>query len=399
MLFSIVKNPMISANELNHDLDIIYQWAHQWKMEFNPDPSKQATEMLFSCKKYSPYHPPLVFNGSVVKRVNEHTHLGLIFDSSLSFKKHFDEKIIKARRNIGIIKHLSKILPLKALDQMYKALVRSHLDYCDIIYHIPPTFNPPPQLPSFNSLMEKLERVQYQAALAVTGAWQGSNCSKLNEELGWETLSDRRTIRRILLMHKIMNNKTPSYLKNKLPASRRPFLVNVFREFKCRTDRYMNSFFPNAIVSWNNIITHFEDFPSFDSLKKHILSLFRPKKRDIFGVHDPAGLRCLFQLRVGLSPLRSHKKRHNFADTPENCLCDEGIEDTHHFLLFCPLYTTQRTTLIASVNEILLMNNLPVFENSIHLLLYGHDSLKNTENRKIILATLKFIKDTQRFLS
>ena len=39
--------------------------------------------------------------------------------------------------------------------------------------------------------MEKIERVQYQAALAVTGTWQGSNCSKLNEELGWETLSDR----------------------------------------------------------------------------------------------------------------------------------------------------------------------------------------------------------------
>ena len=42
--------------------------------------------------------------------------------------------------------------------------------------------------------METLERVQYQAALAVTGAWQGSSCSKLNEELGWETLSDRRIL-------------------------------------------------------------------------------------------------------------------------------------------------------------------------------------------------------------
>ena len=73
---------------------------------------------------------------------------------------------------------------------MYKALVRSHLDYCDII-------NPPPQLPTFNSLMEKIERVQSQEALAVTGSWQGSNCSKLNEELGWEALSDRRMGRRI----------------------------------------------------------------------------------------------------------------------------------------------------------------------------------------------------------
>ena len=80
---------------------------------------------------------------------------------------------------------------------MYKALVRSHLDYCDIIYHIAPAINPPLQLPTFNSLMEKLERVQYQAALA----WQGSNCSKLNEELGWENLSDRRMSKHILKIH------------------------------------------------------------------------------------------------------------------------------------------------------------------------------------------------------
>ena len=47
MLFSIVKNPEISANCLNHDLEVIHQWAHQWKLEFNPDPTKQATEVLF----------------------------------------------------------------------------------------------------------------------------------------------------------------------------------------------------------------------------------------------------------------------------------------------------------------------------------------------------------------
>ena len=149
-------------------------------MEFNPDPSKQATQVLFSCEKVSPVHPQLIFNGTVVKKVNGHKHLGLILDSGLSFKKHLDEKIIKAENNIGIIKHLSKILSPKTLDQMYKALVRSHLDYCDIIYHIPPLFNPPPQLPPFNSIMGKIERVQYQAVLAVPGAWQGSNCSTLN---------------------------------------------------------------------------------------------------------------------------------------------------------------------------------------------------------------------------
>ena len=62
MLFSIVKDPTISASDLNHDLNIIFQWAHQWEMEFNPDPTKQATEILFSCKKSSPNHPNIQWN-------------------------------------------------------------------------------------------------------------------------------------------------------------------------------------------------------------------------------------------------------------------------------------------------------------------------------------------------
>ena len=51
MLFSIVNDPLLSANDLNHDLEVINQWSHQWKMQFNPDPTKQATEILFSCKR------------------------------------------------------------------------------------------------------------------------------------------------------------------------------------------------------------------------------------------------------------------------------------------------------------------------------------------------------------
>ena len=44
LLFSIVKNPGISANDLNyHNLDVIHQWAHKWKLEFNPGPTKQVS--------------------------------------------------------------------------------------------------------------------------------------------------------------------------------------------------------------------------------------------------------------------------------------------------------------------------------------------------------------------
>jgi len=191
--------------------------------------------------------------------------------------------------------------------------------------------------------MEKVERIQYQAALAITGAWQGSNRSKLYEELGWETLSSRRWFRRILHIHKIVSNKTPCYLKDKLPPYRRPLYrqnnSNKFYETRCRSQRFMSSFFPNATSSWNNVITHFDTIPSVDILRKHILSLIRPKEKNIFAIHDPLGLRYLFQLRLGLSSLRYHKMCHNFMDTPSaNCPCDNGIEDTDHYLFWCPFF-------------------------------------------------------------
>ena len=109
----------------------------------------------------------------------------------------------------------------------------------------------------------------------------------------------------------------------------------------------MNSFFPDGITSWNNVITHFKTIPSINILKDHILSLIRPGKKHYYGIYDPIGLRHLFQLRVGLSSLKYHKKRHNFADTPsDKCSCNHGIEDSNHFLFLCPFYLTQRANLM-----------------------------------------------------
>ena len=108
---------------------------------------------------------------------------------------------------------------------------------------------------------------------------------------GWESLSDRRMSRRILQIHKIIDRKTLEYLIDKLPPNGRLFLPTIFRNIKCRTNRYSNSFFPDVITTWNNMITHFEHFPTFANLKKHMLSLIRPEAKLIYGIHDSIGLR------------------------------------------------------------------------------------------------------------
>ena len=182
MIYSITNDPTQTALELNHDLTAISTWAYQWKMAFNPEPTKQAVELLFSHKLKPIQHPPIFFNGLEVMRVSEHKHLGLTLDSKLSFSAYINKKIKKARKSLRLMKHISAYIPLNTLDEIYKFSVRSHFDYCDSIYHIPPSCNPFDSSITLHPLMEAIERIQYQADLIITGSWKGTSRNKLYED-------------------------------------------------------------------------------------------------------------------------------------------------------------------------------------------------------------------------
>ena len=70
-LFSVTNDVQISADNLNHDLNMIKNWAFQWKMSFNPDPNKQAKEVIFSRKQNKRQHPSLIFNSNIVERIEK----------------------------------------------------------------------------------------------------------------------------------------------------------------------------------------------------------------------------------------------------------------------------------------------------------------------------------------
>ena len=79
-LFPVVHNLNTSMNILNEDLNMIDDWATQWEMSLNPDPTKQAQEVIFSRKIKKPFHTPLNFSTNV-KQTAIQKHLGLILDS------------------------------------------------------------------------------------------------------------------------------------------------------------------------------------------------------------------------------------------------------------------------------------------------------------------------------
>ena len=65
-LFSVMHDITTSTNELKNDLKKISDWDFQWKMSFNPDPSKKAQEVIFNRKFKNVSHSPLVFNNANV---------------------------------------------------------------------------------------------------------------------------------------------------------------------------------------------------------------------------------------------------------------------------------------------------------------------------------------------
>ena len=202
-LFSTVHNPTSSAKILNNDLSKICEWAYRWayKMLFNPNITKQAQEVIFSRKYIKIDHPIVYFNEAPVAHAACQKHLGMHLDEKLNFNHHLEEKIAKANKGIGLVRKLAHILPRQSLLTIYKSFIRPHLDYGDIVY----------DQPNNENFWNTIEKVQYNAALAITGAIKGTSQLKIYNELGTESLKFRRRFRRLCVFFKIKTTKIPKY--------------------------------------------------------------------------------------------------------------------------------------------------------------------------------------------
>ena len=76
------------------------------EMNFNPDPTKQAQEVIFSRKAKEIYHSPLLFNNTVVSQSSSQKHLGVILDSKLIFDEYLKMTSLKIRKTLGLLQKL-----------------------------------------------------------------------------------------------------------------------------------------------------------------------------------------------------------------------------------------------------------------------------------------------------
>ena len=314
-------------SNLNDDLEKIGYWAYHWKMQFNPDPNKQANEVVFSRKTSSNNlsHSPINLNNNNFSKCPHQKHLGIVLDSKLNFNAHVDQKIKKCNRIIGLIRRLSINLPQKASLTIYKSFVRPHLNYGDILY----------DKPSNENFQNKSENVQYRSCLVTTGAIQGTSRTKIYDELGLHSLIKRRWFNKLIFFYKIFkiflqNLYSCLDFPSQINYSLRSVSTSVIKPPMSRTKSFKNAFFPYCINEWNNLTVEIRNSKSVSAFKKLINC--EKKRKSLFSIYDTLGVKILTHLRLQFSHLNEHKSRHGFEDTINAmCACGSEVETTEIF--------------------------------------------------------------------
>ena len=142
----------------------------------------------------------------------------MFLNCKLKFQEHLKTIVNKIDQIIGFLRKFQNFLPRKSLLTIYKPFIRPHLDYGDIIYD--QTYN--------TFFHQRLDSLQYNAALAIIGAIRGTSKEKLYNELGLESLQNRQWYRKLSFLYKVIANQSPYLFSIPILGTKHNFFQNSY---------------------------------------------------------------------------------------------------------------------------------------------------------------------------
>ena len=201
MLFADDLKLIVNAN-LPHvtqdDLDLLSMWQKQWLLSFNTVDAK--CKVLEVSMKGRSNHTPYTLNGSVLPVVDTEKDLGVNVKSNLKWDYHISQNIAKAKQCIGWVNRNVITRDAKVMSNIYKSLIRPHLEYCVQLWA------PVPEHGSWATVME-LESVQRQYTRLIDGVGLMPYKERLSE-LKLTTLLERRARGDLIEVFKIFTNQS-----------------------------------------------------------------------------------------------------------------------------------------------------------------------------------------------
>lgn len=263
VLYNVI-NSNDDHNLLNDCFAQFCRWCDTWQMNIN----FTKTVALSFCKRSSVSLFDYSFNGYSLSRVSEYKYLGLIFTPNMSWSKHIEYTCNKALKKLGYLNRTLKDAPRETKLLTYKSLIRPILEYACPVWN-----------PHKKSDISTLESVQKKAIRFIFRRydWNFSPSSQL-ATLGLQTLSERRDLECLKLLHILVNTPryalTNEYLSpDKLKPTRNSHKLNL-TPFHPRTNLFKFSFFPHTIEIWNALPGSTRSLPLEDFLHECINSRF-----------------------------------------------------------------------------------------------------------------------------
>lgn len=183
VLYCKNQNINIAANKINNTLLNLHNYYYNI-LKLNISAEKSAA-MIFNNFNIGEIKDTLIqYGNNSIPIVKSKKFLGVILDTSLSFRKHIDYIISNANKGLNILKSLAGLswgADPKILGMLYKSIVRSHFDYSTLGYMI-----------ASNADLKKIGIIQNKALRIITGAMKTTPINAMEVETGIPPLSIRR---------------------------------------------------------------------------------------------------------------------------------------------------------------------------------------------------------------
>ena len=244
----------------NSDLGKIDKWCEENEMRRNHDKykamvmGKTSRDPVFKCE------------GTSIPLVEEVELLGVTVDNKLKFEGQIKKICRKVSQQIAVLKRMKKLLPLKLRENLYRAFIAPHFNYCAESWHF-----------CGNRLTEKLEKLN-ERALRFVYQDKNSPYETLIVKNGYSTLANQRLAKILSTVFRaIGNGNVPSSISELLTARISNYNLRgdaILKLPKVNSTKYgIKSWRYQAARLWNAIPNNLRNIDTYRSFKRGLKEL------------------------------------------------------------------------------------------------------------------------------
>jgi len=249
--------------DFQHDLDNLCHWADTWQMAFNSGKCK----VLHIGSRNPGFDYSM--QGDTLEAVVSEKDLGVTVDHQLKFDQHIENQVNKANKILGLIRRSFNFMDKDILTNLYKTLVRPHLEYCHAVTY-----------PQFERQWKSIESVQHRATKLLSELRNLPYEQRL-QRLDLPSMRYRFVRGDMIEVYKYTHHL---YLTDHPPlppaATDQSTRGHSFKlsKIRCNTTQRQKFFAPRIVNLWNSLTEDIVTSPTINTFKNRLDKFWKEKR-------------------------------------------------------------------------------------------------------------------------